>query len=330
MKRRNFVFLLGSAFVVLPRVARAQQPIIGFLSSRSAGESASVVAAFLQGLRERGYVEGQNLAIEYRWADGRYDRLPTLAAELVDRHATVIVAVGGEPSALAAKAVTSTIPIVFTTGGDPVKLGLVASLARPGNNLTGVALLFAEVQAKRLQMLQELVPAITAVALLVNPTNAATDQDTREMEVAARSLGLQLQLLQAATDNDFDTAFATILGRRLGGLIVAQDPFFIARRDQLVTLAARHAVPTIYFSGEFVRAGGLISYGGSLAAGYRQVGLYAGRILEGTKPADLPVVQPTKFELVVNLKTAEALPVAVSCWPRRESLLRGTSTIPTA
>ena len=311
MKRRNLVFLLGSAFVVLPRVARAQQPIIGFLSSRSAGESASVVAAFLQGLRERGYVEGQNLAIEYRWADGRYDRLPTLAAELVDRHATVIVAVGGEPSALAAKAVTSTIPIVFTTGGDPVKLGLVASLARPGNNLTGVALLFAEVQAKRLQMLQELVPAITAVALLVNPTNAATDQDTREMEVAARSLGLQLQLLQAATDNDFDTAFATILGRRLGGLIVAQDPFFIARRDQLVTLAARHAVPTIYFSGEFVRAGGLISYGGSLAAGYRQVGLYAGRILEGTKPADLPVVQPTKFELVVNLKTAEALGLTV-------------------
>ena len=217
------------------------------------------------------------MAIEYRWADGRYDRLPTLAAELVDRHATVIVAVGGEPSALAAKAVTPTIPIVFTTGGDPVKLGLVASLARPGNNLTGVALLFAEVQAKRLQMLQELVPAITAVALLVNPTNAATDQDTREMEVAARSLGLQLQLLQAATDNDFDTAFATILGRRLGGLMVAQDPFFIARRDQLVTLAARHAVPTIYFSGEFVRAGGLISYGGSLAAGYRQVGLYAGR-----------------------------------------------------
>ena len=311
MKRRNFVFLLGSAFVVLPRVSRAQQPIIGFLSSRSAGESASVVAAFLQGLRERGYVEGQNLAIEYRWADGRYDRLPTLAAELVDRHATVIVAVGGEPSALAAKAVTSTIPIVFTTGGDPVKLGLVASLARPGNNLTGVALLFAEVQAKRLQMLQELVPAITAVALLVNPTNAATDQDTREMEVAARSLGLQLQLLQAATDNDFDTAFATILGRRLGGLIVAQDPFFIARRDQLVTLAARHAVPTIYFSGEFVRAGGLISYGGSLAAGYRQVGLYAGRILEGTKPADLPVVQPTKFELVVNLKTAKALGLTV-------------------
>jgi len=311
MKRRNFVFLLGSAFVVLPRVARAQQPIIGFLSSRSAGESASVVAAFLQGLRERGYVEGQNLAIEYRWADGRYDRLPTLAAELVDRHATVIVAVGGEPSALAAKAVTSTIPIVFTTGGDPVKLGLVASLARPGNNLTGVALLFAEVQAKRLQMLQELVPAITAVALLVNPTNAATDQDTREMEVAARSLGLQLQLLQAATDNDFDTAFATILGRRLGGLIVAQDPFFIARRDQLVTLAARHAVPTIYFSGEFVRAGGLISYGGSLAAAYRQVGLYAGRILEGTKPADLPVVQPTKFELVVNLKTAKALGLTV-------------------
>ena len=312
MKRRNFVFLLGSAFVVLPRVARAQQqPIIGFLSSRSAGESASVVAAFLQGLRERGYVEGQNLAIEYRWADGRYDRLPTLAAELVDRHATVIVAVGGEPSALAAKAVTSTIPIVFTTGGDPVKLSLVASLARTGNNLTGVALLFAEVQAKRLQMLQELVPAITAVALLVNPTNAATDQDTREMEVAARSLGLQLQLLQAATDNDFDTAFATILGRRLGGLIVAQDPFFIARRDQLVTLAARHAVPTIYFSGEFVRAGGLISYGGSLAAGYRQVGLYAGRILEGTKPADLPVVQPTKFELVVNLKTAEALGLTV-------------------
>ena len=311
MKRRNFVFLLGSAFVVLPRVARAQQPIIGFLSSRSAGESASVVAAFLQGLRERGYVEGQNLAIEYRWADGRYDRLPTLAAELVDRHATVIVAVGGEPSALAAKAVTSTIPIVFTTGGDPVKLGLVASLARPGNNLTGVALLFAEVQAKRLQMLQELVPAITAVALLVNPTNAATDQDTREMEVAARSLGLQLQLLQAATDTDFDTAFATILERRVGGLIVAQDPFFIARRDQLVTLAARHAVPTIYFSGEFVRAGGLISYGGSLAAGYRQVGLYAGRILEGTKPADLPVVQPTKFELVVNLKTAEALGLTV-------------------
>jgi len=174
-----------------------------------------------------------------------------------------------------------------------------------------VALLFAEVQAKRLQMLQELVPAITAVALLVNPTNAATDQDVREMEVAARSHGLQLQLLKAATDTDFDTAFATILERRVGGLIVAQDPFFIARRDQLVTLAARHAVPTIYFSGEFVRAGGLISYGGSLAAGYRQVGLYAGRILEGTKPADLPVVQPTKFELVVNLKTAKALGLTV-------------------
>ena len=312
MRRRDFIKVVGGTAVVWPFAARAQQqamPVIGFLNGGSSDGYVAGLAAFHQGHKEAGYIDGQNMAIEYRWANDQYDRLGALADDLVRQRVSIIVA--NTPANLAAKAATSTIPIVFTTGGDPVKLGLVASLARTGNNLTGVALLFAEVQAKRLQMLQELVPAITAVALLVNPTNAATDQDTREMEVAARSLGLQLQLLQAATDNDFDTAFATILGRRLGGLIVAQDPFFIARRDQLVTLAARHAVPTIYFSGEFVRAGGLTSYGGSLAAGYRQVGLYAGRILEGTKPADLPVVQPTKFELVVNLKTAEALGLTV-------------------
>jgi putative ABC transport system substrate-binding protein len=310
VKRRELLLLGGAMAAARP--LRAQQralPVIGFLSSRSPGEAATVVAAFHQGLAETGYVEGQNLAIEYRWAEGRYDRLPALAADLVGRKIDVIVAAGGTPSALAAKSATSTIPIVFSSG-DPVEGGVIASLSRPGGNLTGVSTMNTEMTPKRLELLSELVPQAKAIALLVNPNNAGAERVIREGQEAARAKGMQFQILKASIESEIDAAFAT-LELHAGALIVAGDPFFISRRDQLVALALRHAVPAIYDWREYPEAGGLISYGPSLTAANRQVGVYAGKILKGAKPADLPVQQPTTFELVINLNTAKALGLTV-------------------
>jgi putative ABC transport system substrate-binding protein len=285
-------------------------PVIGYLNGGSRGPSNPFVAAFHEGLGEAGYVEGQNLTIEYRWAEGNYDRLPALAAELVGRKVDLIAASGGIASAVAAKTATSTIPIVFI-GGDPVELGLVASLARPGGNLTGVSILTVELASKQLELLTELAPRTGLVALLVNPNNPVTEPLTRDVQQAARAKGVQLQILKASSESEIDAAFASLVQRHAGALIVAGDPFFNNRRDQIVALAARHAVPAIYFGRELAAAGGLISYGPSFTAAFRQFGTYAGKILKGAKPADLPVQQPTKFELVINLKTANALGLTV-------------------
>jgi putative ABC transport system substrate-binding protein len=312
MTRREFVLLLGGAMTAAPAV-RAQQkamPVIGFLSSVSPGPLAASVAEFRQGLSETGYVEGQNVVIEYRWAEGRYDRLPALAADLVGRKVDVIVASGGSPSALAAKSETSTIPIVFSVG-DPVELGLVASLARPGGNLTGVSNMNVELNPKRLELLSELVPQAKVIALLVNQNNRNTERNIKDVQEAARAKGVQLSILKAGTESEIDAAFGSLAQLRAGALVVATDPFLNSRRDQLVALASRHAVPAIYYWREFATAGGLISYGPSLTAGYRHAGVYAGKILKGAKPADLPVQQPTTFELVVNLNTAKALGLTV-------------------
>jgi putative ABC transport system substrate-binding protein len=313
MRRRELMLLLGGAMTA-PRTLRAQQkatPVIGFLSSVSPAPMAAFVSAFHQGLRESGYVEGQSVAIEYRWAEGHYDRLPALAAELVGRKLDAIVTTGGTVSARAAKNATSTIPIVSVFGGDPVADGLVVSFARPGGNLTGLSILVTELMPKRLELLSELVPHADAIALLVNPSNSNAERIIREVQEAARVKGVQLYILKAPTETEIDAAFATLVELHAGALVVAADPFFNSRREQLVALAARHAVPSIYEWREFAAAGGLISYGTSLGAVYRQVGIYAGRILKGEKPADLPVQQPTTFELVINLKTAKALGLTV-------------------
>jgi putative tryptophan/tyrosine transport system substrate-binding protein len=316
MDRRNFITLLGGAAAAgaLPLVARAQQagnPVIGFLSGRSAGEAQYLVTAVGEGLREAGFVAGQNLAVEYRWADGQYDRLPGQAGALVRRPVTLIIAAGAVQAIQAAKAATSTIPIVFVTGDDPVRLGLVASLNRPGGNITGISPVSQALEAKRLALLHELVPKTAAIAMLVYRGHPYVEAQLKEADTAARSLGRQLNLYNVTSAADIDAAFATLTQRGDGAFMVAADPFMNIHRERLVALALRHKIPSLFYSREYVVAGGLMSYGASLVDGYRQAGLYAGRILKGEKPGDLPVMQPTKFELVLNMKTAKALGLVV-------------------
>jgi putative tryptophan/tyrosine transport system substrate-binding protein len=314
MRRREFITAVGGAAITWPLGARAQQrpmPVIGFLSSRSPGESTSVVAAFGQGLNETGYVEGQNVAIEFRWAEGQLDRLPAMAVDLVSRQVAVIIAAGGDRPALAAKTATSTIPIVFTGSDFPVKVGLVASLSRPGGNVTGASLFTSELEVKKLSLLREVVPKAPLIAMLVNPTNPSAETDIEDVQKAAAAVGQQIFLLRASSERDIDAAFEVIVQQRVNALLLAHDPIFFSRRDQFVALAARHAVPAIFEFREFVVAGGLMSYGSRITENYRLGGNYAGRILKGAKPADLPVQQPTKFELAINLKTAKALGLTI-------------------
>jgi len=310
IRRREFIFTLGGA-AAWPLAARAQQsamPVIGYLGSESPDAFAGRLRAFREGLSETGYVEGKNVAIEYRWAENQYDRFPALLADLVRREVTVIVAVTGTPPVLAAKAATTTIPIVFVTAGDPVALGLVASLNRPGGNLTGVATLTVQLGPKQLEILHELVPTATIIALLVNPTNATNAETlSRDLQAAALTLGLQLHVLHASTERDFVAVFASLPRLRAGALVIGSDPFFNSQSQQLVALASRHAMPTMYPFREYAMAGGLISYGNSFADAHRQVGVYTGRILKGEKPSDLPIQQSVKAELVINLKTANTL-----------------------
>jgi putative ABC transport system substrate-binding protein len=315
MKRREFITLLGGAAATWPLAAQAQQPampVIGYLAVRSSDESILLVTAFRQGLKEAGYVEGKNLAIEYRWAEGRYDRLPAFAADLVARKVAVIVTGGGNASALAAKAATAAIPIVFETGADPVETHLVASFARPGGNLTGANILVAGLNPKRLELLSELVPRARVIALLVNPNYLGVETIIQEVQEAARVKGVQLPILKAASENEIDAAFATLNQHGAGALVVANDPLFSTRREQIVALASHYAVPAIYSFREYVTAGGLISYGPNLSAVYRLLGTYTGKILAGAKPADLPIQRPTELDLVINLKTAKALGLDVS------------------
>ena len=312
MRRREFITLLGGA-VAWPLIARAQQPamlVIGFLRNTLPEDSAYLLTAFRQGLTGVGYVEGQNVAIEYRWAENRFERLQELAADLVRRQCAVIVA-GGNAPARAAMAATATIPIVFASGDDPVKLGFVASLNRPSANVTGVTFYAGVLVAKQLELLREVVPKAAVVSMLVNPSSPAADDQIRDAKAAARAIGLEIHILNASSERDFEKAFATLVQYRADAVIVAGDALFTGQRDRLVALAARHAVPVTYNLPEFVAAGGLMSYGSSSMDAYRQVGVYTGRILKGAKPADLPVQQPTKFELAVNLKTAKALGLTV-------------------
>ena len=314
MIRRAFISLLSGTAVAWPLVARAQQPlpVVGFLHPASADTSADRLRGFRQGLKETGFVEGENVAIEYRWADNQLDRLPALATELVRRQVAVIAAPAGTPPALAAKAASTTIPIVFLVAEDPVRLGLVASLAGPGGNLTGINFFNAELSAKRLELLHTLVPGATRVAALVNPANATTTETTlRDLEPAARAMGLQIKVLNASTSPEIDTAFATFVRERPDAVFVGLDQFFASRRVQLVHLASRHAVPATYALRDFAEAGGLMSYGTNLVDAYRQVGVYTGRIVKGAKPTDLPVVQSSKFELVINHQIARMLGLTV-------------------
>src|SRR3954454_21012223 len=315
MRRREFIFAVGGAAATAwPLAARAQPaiPVIGCLNSLAAAPIAHLLAAFRQGLSETGYIEDQNVKIEYRLAEGHYDRLPSLAADLVNRQVSVIATGGGTVSALAAKASTTTIPVVFISDSDPVKLGLVASINRPGGNVTGIHQLTAGLEAKRFELLHELVPAATRIAVLLNPNYSDFEAQIGEVQEAARSLGLQAHILKASDERDFDAAFSTVKDQRAGGLLVASDPFFFSRRSQIVALAAHHAVPAIYQFKEFADVGGLMSYGTRITDSYRQVGVYSGQILKGTKPTELPVVQSSKFEFVINLKTAKSVGVTIS------------------
>jgi putative ABC transport system substrate-binding protein len=314
MKRRAFITLLGGA-AAWPLAAWAQQaamPVIGFLNSASFDTYSHLLRAFRQGLKDTGYVEGENVAIEYRWAENHFDRLPALAGELIRRKVAAIAATGGIHSALAAKAATTTIPIVFNIGDDPVRLGLVASLARPGGNVTGINNFIYELVAKRLALLRELVPAAVRVAVLVNPANAQTETTMRDVEAAARAIGLQLQIVNASSSREIDAAFAIFVRDQVDALFIPPDPLFISRRIQIVQLAARHAFPATYPVRDFAEAGGLMSYGTNTADAWRQTGIYTGRILKGAKPADLPVVQATRFELVINAQTARMLGLTVA------------------
>jgi len=313
VKRREFITLLGGA-AAWPLAAQAQQrglPVIGFLGAPSAAPYARYVAAVHQGLKEVGYVEHQNVAMEYRWADSQYDRLPALAADLVSRRVAVIVPIGGSPAVLAAKAATSTIPIVFNLGADPIELGLVTNLSRPGGNITGIAMMALEIETKQLQLLHELAPTSTSIAILLNPSSGQAQTQEREAQEAARVLGLQVLVLKASTEREIEQAFAALVRERAGALLVGADTFFVSQATLFVVLTARHSIPTIYPFRPYVDAGGLMSYGASLLDSYRQTGVYAGRVLKGEKPADLPIVQPTNFELVINLKTARAVGIAI-------------------
>jgi putative tryptophan/tyrosine transport system substrate-binding protein len=310
MRRRDFIKGIAGSAAAWPLAADAQQaamPVVGFLSSRSPAEAAESAEGFRRGLGQTGYFEGKNVTIEYRWAEGHYDRLPAMAAELVARQVAAIAAVGGEPSGLAAKAVTTTIPIVCSLGGDAVKVGLVTQLNRPGGNITGVSILGAEMGPKRLELAHQLVPKATAFAVLINPKYSPGLAEARDMDVAAHSLGLQLTVLDASSESEIDRAFVVFAEHRLDAVIINTDPFLLGQRLQIVQLAARHNIPAVYFLREFVDAGGLMSYGPSVTNSYRQVGIYVGRILKGENVGDLPVVQPTKFDLVINLRAASAL-----------------------
>jgi len=310
MRRREFITLLGSAAVAWPLAVRAQQPampVIGFLSSASPGQFAPYTAAFINGLKAAGFVEGQNVTIEYRWAEGHYDQLPALAADLVGRHVTVIVATGSNAPAQAAKAATAKIPIVFLSGGDPVTDGLVASLNKPGGNVTGVSFVASALMAKRLGLLHQLVPKAALVGVLVNPTYPEAELQRQELQDGAGAISQKTRVVSASTDSEIETGFAALKQQGADALLVANDPFFVSRRNQIAALAARHALPTIYFLREFAEAGGLMSYGASLTNASREAGIYTGQVLKGAKPAELPVMQPTKFEFVINLKAAKAL-----------------------
>ena len=313
MKRREFIATLGCSAVAWPLVVRAQQsaiPLVGFLGSRASGDDPQLLIAFRKGLKETGFTEGQNLAIEYRWADGQYDRLPGLAADLASRQVRVIVANG--PAALAAKAATVTIPIVFTAGYDPVEVGLVSNLHKPGGNITGSSILDVELGPKRLEILHALVPKTSSLAALVNPTDPTRAKIiSTKLSAAARTLGLQLQVMNASTEREFDAVFTTLTKLGAGGLVIGGDPFFNSRGEQLGALSRRHAIPAIYQSRAFAGAGGLVSYGGNLAESYYTSGIYTGRILKGEKPGDLPVQMATTVEMIINLKTAKALGITV-------------------
>jgi len=314
ISRRAFIGTVVGGLLAAPLAAEAQQAAIkrvGYLSTRSPGEAKYVTDAFIRGLNEIGYVEGTNLAIEFRWAELQYDRLPALASDLVRHQVAVIAAVGGAHSGLAAKAATSTIPIVFVSAGDPITFRLVASLSRPGGNVTGISMTTVALAPKRLQLLHELVPAPAMIAILVNPTSPYVEAETRDVMESGRVLGRQIQVLSAGTPPEIDTAFATLARQGAGAVLVSGDPFFDSQRDKLVALSARHRVPAVYQWREFAAIGGLMSYGTSITDAYRQAGVYTARILKGAKPAELPVLQPTKFELVVNLKTAKALGLTI-------------------